>query len=120
MDLSIDQVRACKDTVFICETCINALAREKIFNTLYVRSFKQCQDLCAAFLHAAATDSIYLEKIALLCIGLCEECIEICEDLQTEKVFKKAIPLFRNCSAFLLSTEDTSRLAYTQLGKSKK
>jgi hypothetical protein len=104
VQLSIGQVQACKDTALICEACVNALSKEDTFDTCYQRSLKQCQDLCGAFLHAASIDSIYLEKIALLCIGLCEECIEICTELKEENLFKKAILTFQNCSD-LLSTE---------------
>ena len=110
MDLSIDQVRACKDAALISNKCIIALAKQKIFDSFYLRSFKQCDDLCVAFLHAASTDSIYLEKIALLCVGLCEECVEICEDLKNKKLFKEALSVFQNCSN-LLSTENLYKSA---------
>ena len=77
MKLSLELIKACKLTALSCRKCVSFISSEEPLQKVYLRSFKQCEDLCFAFLQAAANDSVYMEKIAFLCIGLCEECAEI-------------------------------------------
>lgn len=77
MELTLELIKTCKLTALSCRKCVSFLSSEEPLHKAYLRSFKQCEDLCFAFLQAAADNSVYLEKIAFLCIGLCEECADI-------------------------------------------
>lgn len=101
MTLTLEQVKACKEVVLISEKCVRALSKRDPYDNIYQRSFKQCQDICVTFLHAASTDSIYIEKLGLLCIGICEECAEICDDYSDSMFFREAAKICRYCSGQL-------------------
>lgn len=87
MKLSSDIIDACTKTIMNCRQCVVAISCKEPLNNGYLRSYKQCEDVCKAFMQAANTDSPYLSKLAILCIGLCEECMEIGEDMD-EQLFK--------------------------------
>lgn len=101
MEISIQHIQASRDAALSCEKCIVAISKRKEENTLYLRSFKQCADICCAFQECAAQKSIYLEKITVLCIGLCKECAEICEEFSADRVFMQAINEYQKCSDLL-------------------
>jgi len=100
MELSIELIKACKSTALSCRKCVSYISVEEPLHNAYLRSFKQCEDLCFAFLNAVATNSAYTEKIAFLCIGLCEECTEIAND-KKNILFANAAKNFRKLSNLL-------------------
>jgi hypothetical protein len=112
MQLSSEIVNACTKTIMNCRQCIAAISRKEPLNKGYLRSYKQCEDVCRAYLQAASVDSPYLAKLAILCIGLCEECIEIGEDMQ-EPVFKNTAAicaLFSNLLSDFLSAQQKTAM----------
>ena len=101
MDISVQHIQACRDAALSCEKCIIALSAQKVINTLHLRSFKQCADICHVLQESAIQRSIYIEKITVCCIGLCEECADICEELNPDRTFTEAIRDYRKCSHLL-------------------
>lgn len=51
----------------------------------------ECAHICLATFHALKRKMTDVQELALLCIGICEECAEVCERYNDA--------LFRNCAA---------------------
>lgn len=113
MKLSTEQENACNKVILDSEKCIRALSKNDRFNPVYNRSFKQCQEICFTFLHAARNDSMYVEKLALLTIGLCEECAEICDELKKDRIFQNAAISCRACSSALSQILSGNAVVYS-------
>lgn len=102
MELTLDIIKACRMTALSCRKCVSLITSIDPLQTVYQRSFKQCEDICFAFLQAASSNSQYLQKFVFLCIGLCEECAELAEE-KKEDVFIEAAVQCRNFSDMLIN-----------------
>ncbi len=102
MELTLDIIKACKMTALSCRKCVSHMSAVDPLQCVYRRSFKQCEDICFAFLQAASSNSQYLQKFTFLCIGLCEECAELAEE-EMDDDFMEAAAHCRNFSNMLIN-----------------
>ena len=102
MELTLDIIKACKMTALSCRKCVSIIPVIDPLQSVYQRSFKQCEDICFAFLQAASSNSQYLQKFIFLCIGLCEECAELAEEKMDDDFMEAAFQC-RNFSYLLIN-----------------
>lgn len=102
MELPLEIIKACKMTALSCRKCVSQISVKDPLQSVYQRSFEQCEDICFAFLQAASSNSQYLQKFIFLCIGLCEECAELAEE-KMEDDFMEAAFQCRNFSFMLIN-----------------
>ncbi|MBA2499589.1 MAG: hypothetical protein H0V30_07675 [Chitinophagaceae bacterium] len=112
MELDIEMIKACRMTALSCRQCVSVISVEEPIVGVYLRSFKQCEDICFAFLQAAADNSVYLGKIAFLCIGLLEECAEIAE-YKNDKIFLQTASSCRDFSGRLTQLLSLEKIGVT-------
>lgn len=75
-----------------CENLLIGMARKKkelTGRTLQV--IDECAQICMGTFHALRKEMKQVGQLALLCVGICEECAELCDRFDD--------PLFRNCAA---------------------
>lgn len=68
----------------------------------------ECALICMSTFHALKSGSVNTSRFALLCMGICEECAELCEQHQEES-FRNCAQKCRQCS------ESMNALAFTNL-----
>lgn len=109
MKLSTFQIDICDEIKFRCENCIQALNKEISPDLFHMTSFRQCADLSKAVLQCALQQSMFFEQVALLCIGLCQECVEICDQYPHNETFSKCAAACKKGSQLMcLQISDTS------------
>lgn len=57
----------------------------------------ECAHICLGTFHALKTGSVNSQNMALLCVGICEECAEICESHHGTS-FKECARICRECA----------------------
>lgn len=110
MEFSNEQSEVCIETWLTCENALVLIPETKVEekNNLH-QILNECANICLGMIQAIKTRSANTDKIALLCVGICEECAEACE-----KYFFH--PLYRKCSEICRQCADTmSNLALTSL-----
>ena len=65
---------------------------KKVINVL-----DECAHICLGTFHALKSGSVNSRNMALLCVGICEECAEICEVHQGAE-FKECARICRDCA----------------------
>ena len=102
MELTSELISACRKAAMSCRKCISYSSQVGPLEIDHRESLQQCEDICFAFLHAASSNSPYLQKLIFLCIGLCEECAEHAEE-KKENVFMETAFHCRNFSNMLIN-----------------
>lgn len=98
MTITNTQVQACFDAWINCEDLLVSLAEIKHSISKKVSKIvDECALICMGTFHAMKTCSANINRFALLCVGICEECAEICE-LYDHKGFRHCADVCRNCS----------------------
>lgn len=101
------QTQACFDAWINCENLLVSLAEVKYsFSRKFSKVVDECAMICMGTFHAIKSYSPNISKFALLCVGICEECAEICEERPEER-FKECARICRECS------QRISTLAYS-------
>ena len=109
MIVTSSHTNACFDAWMNCENLLGSLHQLK--NSVSKKVTKvvdECALICMGTFHALKTSSANTQKLALLCMGICEECAEICDELNGEQ-FQNCAKVCRECS------ENMSMLAFTSL-----
>ena len=89
---------ACFQAWIKCEDLLTEVhALKKFLSQKVVKVIDECALICMGTFHALKSGSVNIPKMALLCVGICEECAEICE-LQYGEEFKKCAKICRECS----------------------
>lgn len=89
---------ACFDAWIKCENLlmdvheIQTILSKKVVNVL-----DECAHICLGTFHALKSGSVNSKNMALLCVGICEECAEICEDLHGT-AFQECAKICRDCA----------------------
>ena len=97
-----------KATTYHLETCTEAwLSCEDLLVTLYNAQISfskrttgvldECAKICLGTLHAIKNKIENINNLALLCVGICEECAEVCERYN-ESSFQTCAQTCRQCS----------------------
>jgi len=109
MTVASHHTQVCFDAWINCETLLADLCQaKKSFSKKITKVIDECALICMGTFHALKSRSQNSERFAILCIGICEECADICEDLQGES-FQACAKICRECS------ETMSILAFTNL-----
>jgi hypothetical protein len=81
-----------------CEDALMVMPETEIFEKAELkRIFHECAGICLGMLNAIKQQSINMDKIALLCIGICVECAEVCEKLPYT-LYMKCADACRRCA----------------------
>jgi hypothetical protein len=101
------QTQACFDAWINCENLLVNLAEVKnTFSRKFSKIVDECAMICMGTFHAIKSYSPNISNLALLCVGICEECAELCEEQEDER-FRECARICRNCS------QKISELAYS-------
>ena len=92
---------ACFDAWINCENLLTDLqAIKKFLSNQVVKVVDECALICMGTFHALKSGSVNCQNMALLCVGICEECADIC-DTQNGTVFRQCAQVCRECATTL-------------------
>ncbi len=90
--------KACFDAWLHCENLLSEVSRYRnIFSGKVLKVIDECALICMGTFHALKSESVNITKMALLCVGICEECAELCE-AQMGQDFHECAKVCRDCS----------------------
>jgi hypothetical protein len=89
---------ACFDAWIKCENLLSDLQSIRQFlSRQVVKVVDECAYICMGTFHALKSGSVNSRNMALLCVGICEECAEVCET-QNGTVFQQCAQVCRDCA----------------------
>ena len=88
--------QVCLDAFINCESLLTGLQKTKS-NFPLVKLLEECAHICMGTFHAIKNDSVNTFKLAVLCIGICDECAEVCDSFK-DFTFKQCAQACRYCS----------------------
>lgn len=91
--------QVCLDAWANCENLIKGIGQKS--RKLSAHIFKivsECAHICMGTFHALNSNSVNSSKMALLCVGICDECADICESID-DIMFQQCAQACRNCSS---------------------
>ena len=89
---------ACFEAWMKCEDLlVNILLVQKSLSRKITKVVDECALICMSTFHALKSQSVNVSRYAILCIGICEECAELCQELNDEN-FKQCATVCRQCS----------------------
>lgn len=98
MTITSNQTQACLEAWINCENLlVNISTLKSSLSRKLTNVVDECALICMGTFHALKSRSKNLSKIALLCVGICEECAELCES-QSEEPFRTCAKTCRECS----------------------
>jgi hypothetical protein len=62
-----------------------------------IKVLDECAHICLGTFHAMKSGSVNSKNMALLCVGICEECAEYCET-HGGTAFKECATICRDCA----------------------
>lgn len=81
-----------------CENLlIDVQVIRKYISKRVINVLDECAHICLGTFHALKTGSVNSRNMALLCVGICEECAEICE-VHHGTAFKECARICRDCA----------------------
>lgn len=109
MTVTSSHTQACFNAWIHCENLLTDLARvQKTLSKKITKVVDECALICMGTFHALKSKSDNIHRFAVLCVGICEECAELCEQLNEEE-FKHCAKTCRECS------ETMTAIAFTNL-----
>ncbi|MFN2456616.1 MAG: hypothetical protein ABR502_00290 [Chitinophagaceae bacterium] len=101
MSLTSYYIQACTKAWLTCENLLIGLfENETSFSQRTMQVIDECSHICFGTIQALEQQQVNLHQIALLCVGICEECAEVC-DRYTNNVFSDCAATCRECSAIV-------------------
>jgi hypothetical protein len=98
MTVTSCHTKACFDAWIRCEDLLTHLAQmQKSFSKKIMKVVDECALICMSTFHALKSQSVNAGRYAMLCIGICEECADICDELNEESC-KHCARVCRQCS----------------------
>ena len=96
-------IKACISAWLQCENLLELLGKQGIsFSARTQQVLEECAQMCLYTGHAIKNSLANKHELALLCVGLCEECAEICERYKNN-LFNPCAQACRQCSAAIFS-----------------
>jgi hypothetical protein len=90
--------QACMEAWLTCENLLIILAQKQTSTSVRTqRVLDECAQICLSTLHAIKHKIQNTNQMALLCVGICEECAEVCERYR-DAMFKNCALACRRCS----------------------
>jgi hypothetical protein len=109
MIITTTQTQACFDAWIKCENLMETFAKERaVISKQLMKVVDECALICMGTFHAIKSFSPNIKNFALLCVGICEECAEVCES-QGDEHLKECARICRRCSKTI------SELAFSSL-----
>lgn len=94
---------ACFEAWMKCEALLVTKAGvETVLSKKFTKIIDECALICMSTFRALKIESVNVCRYAILCIGICEECAELCEQLDGEN-YKQCASIFRQCSQTMTS-----------------
>lgn len=97
MTIASDQSQVCLDTISSCDTLLKELDNQKILFQPVIKLLHECAHICMGTFYAIKHHSVNASSLALLCLGICEECAEVCDGFN-DILFKQCAQACRYCS----------------------
>ena len=98
LTIKTQHTNACFDAWNNCENLLSDLQSiKKFLSRQVVKVVDECAWICMGTFHALKTGSVNSKNMALLCVGICEECAEVCET-QYGNVFQQCAKVCRDCA----------------------
>ena len=97
MTIASDQSQVCLDAVSACEILLRETGNKKRLSQPIIKLLDECAHICMGTFYAIQSVSVNASSLALLCMGICEECAEAC-DLFNDALFKQCAQACRYCS----------------------
>lgn len=96
-------MQACLQAWMHCETLLHTLAEQSTsFSSRTRQVVEECAQVCLYTGHAVKNNLPNSSQMALLCVGLCEECAEVC-DRYSAQLFRQCAQACRQCSTAITS-----------------
>lgn len=109
MIVTSHHTKACFDAWINCEELLSNISQvHRCLSKKITKVVDECALICMSTFHALKSQSVNANRYAILCVGICEECAELCEELNDEN-FKHCALFCRRCS------ETMSAIAFTNL-----
>jgi len=90
--------KACFEAWMNCEDLlVNICQAQRSLSKKLTKIVDECALICMSTFHALKSHSINTNKYALLCVGICEECAELCEEFNDQQFINCAL-VCRECS----------------------
>ena len=88
----------CLDAFINCEYLLQEIGKKKIRLSSHIAQLlKECAHVCVGTFHAIKNHSVNTAQLALLCMGICDECAEECDAIDNDQ-FKQCAQVCRYCS----------------------
>lgn len=101
MTVTSSHTNACFQAWMNCEDLLMDIAQEeRNLSRKISKVLDECALICMGTFHAFKNRSVNSSRYALLCVGICEECAEVCEQLE-EEPFRQCARICRECSLAL-------------------
>ena len=98
MVVTSHHTKACFDAWIICEDLLVKMVEvQRCFSKQITKTIDECALICMTTFHALKSQSVNTKNYALLCVGICEECADICDELY-EAQFMQCARICRQCS----------------------
>lgn len=98
MNIASHHSQVCLDVFINCENLLTGLGKDPArLPSPVAKLLNECARICMGTFYAIKNHSVNASQLALLCMGICEECAEACECLD-DKIFKQCAQTCRYCS----------------------
>ena len=101
--------QVCLDASFNCQNLLKEFGEKtKSLSSRKAKLLDECAHVCMGTFHAIKNRSANAGLLAILCVGICEECADFCESFNN--------PLFKQCAdACRYCSNNMSDLAFAGL-----
>ena len=91
-------IEACAEAWYHCEKVLaNISQNQTSFSSRTIQVLTECAKISFSMLQALKCEWYNVNQLALLCVGICEECADICEKYD-EPEFIECATRCRNCA----------------------
>ena len=99
----------CMEAWLTCENALIQIPDSKVSEKQNLQNIlNECANICLGMLQAIKSRSANTDKIALLCVGICEECADACEKYFFHPLYRKCSMICRQCADAMSSIALTS------------
>jgi len=98
MTLESPYTQVCLDAFINCEILLKGQAKKRtLLSAQITKLLNECAHICMGTFYAIKNNSINASRLALLCMGICDECAEVCDSIDND-LFKQCAQACRYCS----------------------
>jgi hypothetical protein len=92
-----NQSQVCLDAVVNCENVLAGLGDKKPLSSQVLKLLNECAQICMGTFYEIRNHSVNVSQLAILCIGVCDKCAEVCDSIDNI-LFKQCAQACRYCS----------------------